>query len=353
LEERFGVPAIEAYGMTEASHQMCSNPLPPRVRKFGSVGLPAGPDVAIMNAGGQLLPAGESGEVVIRGANVTRGYEANPAANADAFSDGWFRTGDIGYQDRDGYLFLSGRVKEIINRGGEKISPREVDEVLLDHPAVAEALTFALPDPRLGEEIAAVVVLRPEARATEADLISFAAEKLADFKVPRRILLLNEIPKGPTGKPQRIGLAKRLGLDMATGKIALPHVEPRTQTERKIAAIWQAVLTIDSISTNASFFDIGGDSILAAQIVSRVHREIGQDIPIVLLFQSPTIAAMAAAIDAKSPILNGLSGEDSQHMAKLLAEIETMSEDEAERLLARLPGNAERERGENAEPGPS
>ena len=212
LEAAFGCPVIEAYGMTEAAHQMTSNPLPPAARKPGAVGLPAGPEVAIMDADGQLLAGGEIGEVVIRGPNVTAGYESNPGANADAFSAGWFRTGDQGVIDADGYLALTGRLKEIINRGGEKISPREVDEVLLDHPAVAQAVTFAVPHDKLGEEVAAAVVLREGAQASTDELRGFAAVRLADFKVPRQVLILEEIPKGATGKVQRIGLHEKLGL---------------------------------------------------------------------------------------------------------------------------------------------
>jgi acyl-CoA synthetase (AMP-forming)/AMP-acid ligase II len=212
LEEVFGAPLIESYGMTEATHQMASNPLPPAVRKPGTVGLPAGPQVAIMSEDGKLLPAGGIGEIVIRGANVTAGYENNPKANAEAFVDGWFRTGDQGTLDAEGYLSLTGRLKEIINRGGEKISPREVDEVLMDHPAVAQVVCFAIPHPKLGEEVGAVVVLREGAQLTERELQSFVGERLADFKVPRKVLFLDEIPKGATGKLQRIGLAARLGV---------------------------------------------------------------------------------------------------------------------------------------------
>ncbi len=212
LEELFGAPVVEAYGMTEASHQMASNPLPPRPRKPGSVGPGAGPEVAVMNEAGDILPRGETGEVVIRGDNVTIGYARNPEANKTAFTNGWFRTGDQGRLDEDGYLYLTGRLKEIINRGGEKISPREVDEVLLDHPAVAQAVVFGMPHPKLGEEIAAAVVLKPESSATEQELRSFVLERLADFKTPRKVLILPEIPKGPTGKIQRIGLAAKLGL---------------------------------------------------------------------------------------------------------------------------------------------
>ena len=212
LERTFGVPVIEAYGMTEAAHQMASNPLPPHARFAGSVGRAAGPEVAIMDDEGNILPPGELGEVVIRGPNVTAGYDNNPDANAKAFTNGWFRTGDQGTLDEHGYLRLTGRLKEIINRGGEKVSPLEVDAVLMDHPAVAQVVTFAMPHDKLGEEVAAAVVLREGQTLEEAALREFAAQRLAAFKVPRRILFMPEIPKGATGKLQRIGLAGKLGL---------------------------------------------------------------------------------------------------------------------------------------------
>ena len=212
LERVFGAPLIESYGMTEATHQMASSPLPPARRIPGSVGLAAGPQIAIMDDMGALLASGQTGEVVIRGENVTSGYENNPQANAQAFVDGWFRTGDQGVLDADGYLTLTGRLKEIINRGGEKISPREVDDVLMDHPAVAQVVTFAMPHAKLGEEVAAAVVLRDGAQVTERELRDFAATRIADYKVPRKIVFLTEIPKGATGKLQRIGLAALLGL---------------------------------------------------------------------------------------------------------------------------------------------
>jgi acyl-CoA synthetase (AMP-forming)/AMP-acid ligase II len=212
IEEVFKAPMIEAYGMTEASHQMCSNPLPPKVRKPGSVGLAAGPEVGIMDEHGKLLAKGSTGEIVIRGDNVTAGYENNPNANASAFTKGWFRTGDQGVMDSEGYVTLTGRLKEIINRGGEKISPVEVDEVLMDHPAVMQVVTFAVPHDKLGEEVGAAVVLREGMTATEQEIRAFAATKLADFKVPRRLVIVPEIPKGATGKLQRIGMAQKLGL---------------------------------------------------------------------------------------------------------------------------------------------
>ena len=212
LEATFGAPVIESYGMTEAAHQMASNLLPPGKRKPGTVGVAAGPEVAIMDLDGNVLPRGATGEIVIRGENVTLGYENNPKANAEGYTNGWFRTGDQGVMDDEGYVSITGRLKEIINRGGEKISPREVDEVLMDHPAVAQVVTFGIPHPKLGEEVGAVVVLREGREAGERELRDYCATRLADFKVPRKVLFMAEIPKGATGKLQRIGLAQKLGL---------------------------------------------------------------------------------------------------------------------------------------------
>ena len=217
LVATFGVPVVEAYGMTEATHQMCSNPIEPGKQKPGAVGLEAGPKVRIADESeDRILGPGATGEVVISGPNVTPGYEGNPDANAKSFftAEGarWFRTGDQGAFDADGYLSLTGRLKEIINRGGEKISPLEVDAVLLEHPAVKQAVTFALPHPKLGEDIAAAIVLDDGAEADERTVRDYAASRLAGFKVPVRVVILEEIPKGATGKIQRIGLAEKLGL---------------------------------------------------------------------------------------------------------------------------------------------
>ncbi|MEL6167835.1 MAG: acyl--CoA ligase [Pseudomonadota bacterium] len=215
LADTFAAPVIEGYGMTEAAHQMASNPLPPRVQKPGSVGVPAGPEVRIADETADVLMDG-TGEVVISGPNVTPGYEANDEANAKSFfmaeDKRWFRTGDQGAFDAEGYLHLTGRLKEIINRGGEKVSPLEVDGVLLDHPDIAQVVTFALPHPKLGEEVAAAVVLNDGAGADEGSIREFAGTRLAAFKVPRRVVIVAEIPKGATGKMQRIGMAEKLGL---------------------------------------------------------------------------------------------------------------------------------------------
>jgi acyl-CoA synthetase (AMP-forming)/AMP-acid ligase II len=201
LEGRFNTPVLEAYAMTEAAHQMTSNPLPPGVRKPGSVGRGTHVEVAIMDEAGNLLPTGTPGEVVVRGPNVTAGYHNNFEANAAAFTHGWFRTGDRGVLDADGYLTLIGRIKELINRGGEKISPLEVDAALLSHPAVAEAATFAAPHPKYGEEVHAAVVLKIE--VSVEDLQAHCGGRLADFKVPKVIYITRELPRTPTGKVQR------------------------------------------------------------------------------------------------------------------------------------------------------
>ncbi|MES2176300.1 MAG: acyl--CoA ligase [Gemmatimonadota bacterium] len=212
VEALYGVPIIEAYGMTEAAHQMATNPLPPKVRKPGSVGPSGGPEIRIADETGATVPAGATGEIVIRGPNVMTEYENNPKANAEAFYGDWFRTGDQGVMDEDGYVSITGRLKEIINRGGEKISPREVDEIIMEHPGVHQCVTFGMPHDMLGEDVAAAVVLKQGADVTDKELRQFAAVRLADFKVPRKILILTEIPVGATGKLQRIGLAQKLGL---------------------------------------------------------------------------------------------------------------------------------------------
>jgi oxalate---CoA ligase len=219
IEATFGCPVAEAYGMTEAAHQMTCNPIGADRRKAGSVGLPAGPEVGILTAEGVTKDPEALGEIVIRGENVTLGYLANPKANAENFLPAeagqftWFRTGDQGKFDEGGFLYVTGRLKEIINRGGEKVSPREVDEILMDHEAVAQAVTFAVHHDKLGEDVAAAVVLKDGASAEASDIRAFASDRLAAFKVPRQVLILDEIPKGATGKLVRIGLAEKLGLE--------------------------------------------------------------------------------------------------------------------------------------------
>jgi acyl-CoA synthetase (AMP-forming)/AMP-acid ligase II len=321
LEQAFNVPVIEAYGMTEAAHQIASNPLPPRLRKPGSVGLPAGPQVAIMEEnGGRFLPANVAGEIVLRGPNITSGYAGNPQANQSAFCGGWFRTGDQGYLDGDGYLFITGRLKEIINRGGEKISPREVDEVLLSHPLVLQAVTFAMPDPILGEEVATAVVLR-QPEASEKDLRRFAAAHLADFKVPRRILILEDIPKGPTGKLQRIGLAEKLDLLPRTKPCTEGSLAPEwpcTPLERKLADLWSQVLKTGPVGLHQDFLDLGGDSLLAGRLAARIAQTFEIKVSLIDLLDAPTVYEQARWIEET-----------------ILSEIEALPEEEANRLLGK------------------
>ena len=214
LEAAFDVPVIEALGMTEAAHQVASNPLPPDQRRPGSVGIAAGADVAVVGTGGVVRPSG-SGELVVRGPAVFDGYENNPEANASAFVDGWFRTGDSVVIDEAGYVTIVGRIKELINRGGEKIGPREIEDVLLDHPAVEQAVAFPMPHPTLGDDVAAAVVLDTPTAATPAELREHVRRRLAAFKVPHSLLVVDEIPVGPTGKPQRLKLATLFGLTTA------------------------------------------------------------------------------------------------------------------------------------------
>ena len=295
LERVFKAPVIESYGMTEASHQMASNPLPPHTRKPGSVGVAAGPKVSIMNEEGEILAAGSPGEIVIRGPNVTNGYENNPSANESAYTNGWFRTGDQGHMDEEGYLFITGRLKEIINRGGEKIMPREVDEAFMDHPAVVQAVTFAVPHPRLGEDVAAAVVLGKGSVSTERELRKFAFTRLADHKVPTRVLVVDKIPKGPTGKLQRIGLADKLA-----DQLKPSYVAPRNLVEEKLAAIWAEALGVSRIGVQDNFFALGGDSLLASRVLVEMHRVFRSDLPLSTAFQAPTIEQLAIVIDQEA-----------------------------------------------------
>jgi acyl-CoA synthetase (AMP-forming)/AMP-acid ligase II/acetyltransferase-like isoleucine patch superfamily enzyme/acyl carrier protein len=298
LEDVFKAPVIESYGMTEAAHQMTSNPLSPFPRKAGSVGIAAGPDVGIMDDHGQLLPAGDIGEVVIRGANVTSGYENNPSANKSAFTNGWFRTGDQGRFDAEGYLFLTGRLKEMINRGGEKIAPKEVDEVLNQHPAIAQAIAFAVPHPTLGEDVAAAIVLKESAVVTEREILDFAAARLVDFKVPSQILIIDEIPKGPTGKLQRIGLADKLANKLAAKRNS-SFVAPKTLGEKQLAEIWMKLLNVKEVGIRDSFYTLGGDSLSTVVMITEIEKHLHVKLSLDAFLRSPTIETLAKLIHEK------------------------------------------------------
>jgi acyl-CoA synthetase (AMP-forming)/AMP-acid ligase II/acyl carrier protein len=290
LEEVFKAPVIEAYGMTEASHQISSNCLPPAVRKVGSVGMPTGSDVGIMDRAGNFSEPGNIGEIVIRGANVTPGYEPEEF-NKAAFVNGWFRTGDLGYLDSSGFLFLTGRLKEVINRGGEKISPREIDEALLDHPDVLQAAAFAIPHPSLGEEIAAVIVVRDPVNTKEASVRDYLVGRLASFKVPARLLIVEDIPKSSTGKVQRAVLA-----GIFAGRMQGESIPPRNDLETLVASIFADVLEVRPVAASDNFFALGGDSLRATQVISRVRSLFSVNLPIATLFSKTTVAELAREI---------------------------------------------------------
>jgi acyl-CoA synthetase (AMP-forming)/AMP-acid ligase II/acyl carrier protein len=301
LEEVFSVPVIEAYGMTEATHQISTNLLPPRLRKPGSAGMAIGLEMAILDRQGSQQPPGITGEIALRGSRIFKGYENNPEANERAFINGWFLTGDLGYMDEDGYLFISGRIKEMINRGGEKISPREIEEALLSGPGVADAIAFSIPDPVLGEIVGAAVVLKGEQQVTAADLKKNLSDRLAYFKIPARLWIVDEIPKGPTGKIQRIGMFDRLkGLAAADDNQKVgDYVPPVTPTEKILAGIWAEVLQRDRIGRDDNFLDLGGDSLLATMVISRIGRMFALKISIASVIDCDTIAKLGEFVDRR------------------------------------------------------
>ncbi len=296
LEATFQVPVLEAYGMTEAAHQICCNRLPGTgtPRKPGSVGRPGGPEVVVLSDDRRVLPVGEVGEVAIRGANVTAGYEESDRSGWIQAVDGghWFLTGDEGWFDADGCLHLTGRLKEMINRGGEKVIPRRVDEALLQHPAVAEALAFSLPHPTLGEDLGAAVVLHPGAAVDEQELRRHAFTALAPHEVPSRIVLLSALPRGATGKLQRIGLAERLG-----DALQVPQEALVGELEELVGEAFAAVLAQAVPGRHANFFQLGGDSLSGMRVISRLAERLGLDLPPALLFSHPSVCTLAERLD--------------------------------------------------------
>ena len=297
LESLFEAPVIEYYAMTETvSTPIASNPLPPAKRKPGSAGKPVSLDVAIMDETGTLLTSRQTGEVIVRGTGVALDYFGDTIATKAAFANGWLRTGDLGFFDDDGYLFLAGRIREIVNRGGEKITPQEVEEVLLQHSAVAEAVTFAVPHATLGEDVASAVVLRPDCAASPKDIRQFVIGRIADFKVPRQVFIVTEIPKGPTGKLKRIGLAEKLGL---TGCAASPtaRVAPRTPLEKVLAELWAEVLGLQQVGIHDDFFLLGGDSLSATLLLIAIDEKLHLPIDVARFFEASTVAEVGGHIE--------------------------------------------------------
>jgi acyl-CoA synthetase (AMP-forming)/AMP-acid ligase II/thioesterase domain-containing protein len=283
LERLLGVPLLDSYGLTETG-TVAANPLSPLPRKPGSCGVSAGPEIAIL---------GPDGEIAVRGPNVIAGYLDDAAANAEAFRDGWFLTGDLGHLDEDGYLFVTGRRKDVINRGGAKLMPAEIEAALMAHPRVAEAAAFGVPHAGLGEEVEAVVVLRASAAITESELRAYAAERLADFKIPRRIHFTSAIPLTSTGKPRRADLP---------ALFASPAGKPATRylsaDESRIAAIWRRVLACEEITPGGDFFALGGDSLSAAVMLAEVQAEFATATPQFAFFEHPTVEHLARFVTA-------------------------------------------------------
>ena len=290
LEAALEAPVIEAYGMTEAAHQIASNPLPPGERQARSVGRATGTSVAVMDEAQRLLPAGATGEIVIRGDNVTAGYASPRGANANAFADGWFRTGDIGSIDADGCIHITGRLKELINRAGEKVSPLEIDEALLEHPDVREVVAFGVEHPTMGEDVAAAVVLKEGTAASANEIRAFLFGRLAEFKIPSQILLVDSVPVGATGKVARANLPSLLASRMRPA-----FVSPRDQAEHELAALFREILGIAEVGAFDNFFTLGGDSLRGFQLLTRIREQWRVDIPMVELFKEPTLAQLAVA----------------------------------------------------------
>lgn len=313
LESLFGVPVIETYGMTEAASQIAANPL--GRRKPGSVGKSAGAEIAIMDREGRRLAAGERGEIALRGPAITRGYDNDVVATEAAFRDGWFLTGDLGYLDRDGYLFIVGRIKDVIKRGGQQVAPAEVEEVLLAHPDVVEAVAFAVPHERFGEDVAAAVVLRPDVEVSAQKLRNFVSERLARFKVPGLIRIVPEIPKSPSGKIRRSELPAALATTMpsAGGKGAGKILPPHSELERHLAKTWADLLECDQIGIDQDVFALGADSLTVTQMLSRLRSHFGVDFVFKDVFDAPTVADLAVRIESaeRNPAAASLSLRDT------------------------------------------
>jgi len=302
LERIFGVPVIEAYSSTE-SGRICGNPLPPQRRKPGTVGVAsAGSEVAIVDDRGHPVQQGEQGEVVVRGGNVFDGYDRDSAANEEAFFGDWYRTGDVGVFDEDGYLRLIGRIREMINRGGQKISPVEIDDALLAHAGVADAAAFAVPHPMLGEVIAAAVVAAPNAKPSERDITAFLRSRLEPIKVPRTLVFVEQIPRGPSGKVRRSDMVKLLASSRATaqGDPRSPAAGWATATEASLAQLWKWLLQKDHLGPNDDFFLVGGDSLAATQLILSVNEAFDVELSLDLVFgDASTIRTMAAKVDER------------------------------------------------------
>lgn len=293
LENTFRAPVIESYGMTETTSVVASNPLPPRMRKAGSVGLPVGCQLAVVDGDGRPVAPGQVGEIAVRGPTVADGYDHDDEATAAAFVDGWFHTGDLGRFDEDGYLYLVGRTKETVNRGGLTVSPFEIEQVLQSHPAVAQAVVFPLPHPSLGEDIGVAVVPAEGARLTEREIRTYAAQHLTPALIPSRVVLVDSIPHGAQGKVQRLELHARLPMP------PVGFAQPRTRLQQTLVVIWQSVLGRERIGVHDNFFDLGGDSLRAVPLAEAIARHTGVPVTVVDVFAFPTVALQAEFVDTR------------------------------------------------------
>jgi oxalate---CoA ligase len=320
LEDTFGLPVIQTFGLTEAL-PVTSTPLSPYKRNPLSVGFPVS-EVDIVDESGASMGDG-IGEIVVKGPQVFKGYENSPEATGSAFIDGWFRTGDLGYLDKEGLLYITGRLKETINRGGQKVSPLEVEAVLMSHPSVREAVAFGIAHPRLGEAVASVVVPKASREITEGELRLYCAERLAPFKVPQHFVLADSIPTGPAGKFNRTDLAEKF-----VNLLKPDSVPPTTELEIALAKLWQDVLGIEAIGIHDNFFAIGGDSLLGMRLLSLISKHMGVSLPVEAIFRN-TLEELAGVIAKNQNRRN-----NPNELTALLAEIEKLSEEEAGRMLS-------------------
>lgn len=300
LAAQLGVPVIIGYGITEAG-SITQTPLPPVQTPEGSVGLATRMEIRVRDDAGRIVGPGQVGEVQVRGPEVFDGYEDNVQANAAAFDNGWFRTGDLGWLDGDGFLFIAGRINDIINRGGDKIAPSDVEAVIARHPAVAEVVAFAVPHATLGEDLAAAVVAR--SAVTEQQLREFARTRLAAFKVPTRIFLLADIPKAALDKPRRGELAR-----IAADLLQREFVAPSTQTETRLAAFFAELLQTDRIGVRDNFLQLGGDSLRGVRLFAKVQAQWGLDLRLDVLYEHPTLGALAHYIDSMRSTVDSGTG---------------------------------------------